>query len=437
MAATDKELLAHLTAKPWVESCKYADEAVTGGLTADMRKVLVQVKTGVPDTPIPCPTSIIRKRMPEAKLPLSKSIGCAREALFYQQFASQFPAGYLANIFYSHGDMLTGEKVILMQDLTLDGGVQAGYAFGGGSPLNWGKDMAGLSQPLKDMLQPGGAKKNEGQLNLAYEVSHLAFQAAALFHFRFWNDAGLMDHPWLKASDWRQGKAQDSFLAAQAMAQEGLQRILATVAEDEAAAANGEGEGGKQQLVWDARVLEVLKASVAKISWETFQTQVKDRAKYPFTLAHGDYQPANMMVMPAGTGAGSGGKGKDSPVALILIDWEVVGLGSGPQDLGQFIISHMEPKARKEVEKKLMQDYYATLSALLATEEGKKKHEGGYTWEQCWREYQYGGLERWIWLLIYLVKLCPVKMSQYFHDQVLAFVVDHQIDPLQVGQPRV
>eukprot|EP00287_Rhodomonas_sp_CCMP768_P024463 CAMPEP_0202849904 /NCGR_PEP_ID=MMETSP1389-20130828/82150_1 /ASSEMBLY_ACC=CAM_ASM_000865 /TAXON_ID=302021 /ORGANISM="Rhodomonas sp., Strain CCMP768" /LENGTH=51 /DNA_ID=CAMNT_0049528015 /DNA_START=1 /DNA_END=152 /DNA_ORIENTATION=- len=50
--------------------------------------------------------------------------------------------------------------------------------------------------------------------------------------------------------------------------------------------------------------------------------------------------------MPAPPEAGSSGCG-----SLKLIDWEMVGVGSGPQDLAQYMISHATPALRQECEK--------------------------------------------------------------------------------------
>ena len=94
----------------------------------------------------------------------------------------------------------------------------------------------------------------------------------------------------------------------------------------------------------------------------------------------------------------------------------------------------MAPEARREVEHKLVEKYYAELTG--------GKYENGptssnYTWEMCWREYIHGGAERWVWLLAFLATLCPDKMTQYFHDQLLAFMLDHNITAENVGMPRV
>ena len=46
---------------------------------------------------------------------------------------------------------------------------------------------------------------------------------------------------------------------------------------------------------------------------------------------------------------------------LILLDWENVGVGSGPQEIAQFLISHMDPGLRATVESEVLQEYYHSL----------------------------------------------------------------------------
>lgn len=60
-----------------------------------------------------------------------------------------------------------------------------------------------------------------------------------------------------------------------------------------------------------------------------------------------------------------------------------------------------------------------------------------YSLEQCWGEYVAGGLGRWIWFLPILDSMCPPKMTQYFNDQVQAFIVDHQVTADNSPMPRV
>ena len=39
-----------------------------------------------------------------------------------------------------------------------------------------------------------------------------------------------------------------------------------------------------------------------------------------------------------------------------------MGVGSGPQEIAQFLISHMEPGMRSEVEAEVVQEYYRALT---------------------------------------------------------------------------
>ena len=58
-------------------------------------------------------------------------------------------------------------------------------------------------------------------------------------------------------------------------------------------------------------------SSVSKISWESFKERINmDTA---WTLVHGDYHPANQLIDP-----------NSEEIKLISLDWEMVGLGSGP-----------------------------------------------------------------------------------------------------------
>ena len=50
---------------------------------------------------------------------------------------------------------------------------------------------------------------------------------------------------------------------------------------------------------------------------------------------------------------------------MTLIDFEAVALGSGAQDLGQFVISHMAPDVRRGCEKQLIEAYHKELVAAL------------------------------------------------------------------------
>ena len=96
-----------------------------------------------------------------------------------------------------------------------------------------------------------------------------------------------------------------------------------------------------------------------------------------WTLVHGDFHAGNQLF-DRKTGE------------ITTLDWEVVGLGSGPQELGQYVISHVEPDLRRAHEKEYLRIYY---------DEVVTRGVNDFTWEQCYDEYRFGGVGRWIWFM--------------------------------------
>ena len=120
----------------------------------------------------------------------------------------------------------------------------------------------------------------------------------------------------------------------------------------------------------------------------------------------------------------------------------MVGVGSGPQDIGQYMISHTAPEERRANEKMLVEHYYEVLFAAIPSDSASASASGSersstLTWELCWREYVHGGVERWVWLLALIAGTCPDVLTQYFHNQVEAFALDHEITVENIGMPRV
>lgn len=187
---------------------------------------------------------------------------------------------------------------------------------------------------------------------------------------------------------------------------------------------------GTSAVKWDARLLQCMDASIAKISWEAYQREIQS-SEYQWTLVHGDFHPANIMWQ--------WGSGEQAGVP-VLLDFEVVGLGSGAQDLAQYLISHMSPADRRVHEEALLRDYYAHLTGAIETgAPGTQFYvdSASYTYEHCQRDFVAGGVGRWVWMLALLSGMCPDVMVQYFHDQVLHFIVDHGVTPETMPMPRV
>ena len=173
-------------------------------------------------------------------------------------------------------------------------------------------------------------------------------------------------------------------------------------------------EGKKDYKVrWDPQLVACVDAAIKKTNWETYQLELRTR---PFTLLPGDFHPANMLIVGAGK-------------CLKLIDWEMVGVGSGPQELGQFMISHLEPTERASIERDAVAAYYKDLINLNGSVD--------MTFDQCWEEYVMGGLGRWLFFLPFDGWGAPPATSQFFCDQVSAFIKSHGITPENVPMPRI
>lgn len=361
-----------------------------GGLSASMKYLLVELegKEGFPK-------KYIYKTTAEATLPRSKQLGLPREAYFYNTIAKELSATgvELAPILCATGDMGTGERTVVMEDLS-GAALQSGYYFGGGSPLNWGKDLDQLTSKFATRPTP-------------QEVSSDAFTLVAKIHRKYWMKDTFLQNPWLRALSWMRGEGEETWQASQ--------NIVAQCW----GGAKKKIEAGESKVNWDSNLVACMDASLAKTNWSDYCNELKTRQ---WTFVHGDLHPANILWSDE----------KRGDTHTILLDFEVVGVGSGAQDIAQYLISHMTPSLRKECEKELLQSYYSVLTDTT---------NGGvdpttYSYEQCLEDYVRGGSERWVWLLAFLCSICPDPMVQYFQDQVAAFMTDHGVTPETVGMPR-
>ena len=205
----------------------------------------------------------------------------------------------LPQVYYAAGDLHAGDKVILMQDLSMC--TQSGYFFGPGNPNNWGKDLE---------------KEKNGLTMGVPELTAMAFSAAAKLHAPYWNCTHLTGQTslaWLRGAGWIDGSDRTSWETSQANVSACWAKVKAVI------------DTQKSEVRWDALLLACLEASISKVvpgagGWDAFQAELRMR---PFTLVHGDFHPANFLLRPPVEG---------DRYNLVLLDWECVGLGSGPQE---------------------------------------------------------------------------------------------------------
>ncbi|KAJ1561778.1 hypothetical protein HK096_003352 [Nowakowskiella sp. JEL0078] len=363
-----------------------------GGLTSTMVKLIVKFTDKQ--------QSFILKFLPFQNTSRSKELGLFREAFFYNHFGEKV-TGIIPSISFAYGNALTGEKFILMNDLTSY--TQSGYYFGACSPHNWRHDLEALT----------GTTEGDARRILTHKISLNAFEVAAKIHATFWNDKSITSNTWLRGVDWFKGEGEKLWLGHQKTASDSW-CVLKSKIKDNTSKVN-----------WNSHLLACMDASFAKVSWADFQKELFS-PDYVFTLVHGDYHPANMMWK----GEEVDHDGVVVKESLVLLDWEAVGLGSGPQDCAQYVISHMYPEERRLWEDELISSYY---SVLIAGGVNTKD----YSLNKCRADYVAGGVGRWVWLLALLTGMCPDSWVQFFHDQLLAFIIDHNITPDNIVMPRV
>ena len=133
----------------------------------------------------------VYKTVPQSSEGNSKNLGLPRESFFYKLLAPTLlqQGVTLPVVVYSYGDMSTGSKTIVLEDLS-EGCVQSGYFFGPGSPLNWGKDLDEIV-----------TTKIPVEL-----VARDTFRKIASLHATYWKDESLLQHKWLRAQAWRKGE---------------------------------------------------------------------------------------------------------------------------------------------------------------------------------------------------------------------------------------
>jgi len=94
-------------------------------------------------------TLVAKQVVPQSGLTSSRQLGLAREAIFYNKLASKIQlssstsTSCIPKIYYSYGDMESGSKVVIMEDLSSNY-IDSGILFGKGNPNNWKRDLESI-----------------------------------------------------------------------------------------------------------------------------------------------------------------------------------------------------------------------------------------------------------------------------------------------------
>lgn len=107
---------------------------------------------------------------------------------------------------------------------------------------------------------------------------------------------------WHRGQEWLQGKGKDSWEASQ--------QLIKDLRNDFYNAS-----GQNSSIEWDPIVRAAVDKAAAGISWQTQLDRLNVDGRW--TLVHGDFWPGNVMWNTVDN-------------SIRLLDWEMVGLGSGP-----------------------------------------------------------------------------------------------------------
>mmetsp|Transcript_111663 Transcript_111663/g.218884 ORF Transcript_111663/g.218884 Transcript_111663/m.218884 type:complete len:315 (-) Transcript_111663:1273-2217(-) len=250
-------------------SASLVDFSGMGGLSgAVMRRLIVKFDDETEQ-------KFVYKTILPAGQESSKNLGLPREAFFFAHLASTLVAKGvpLPNVVFTHGDMNTGEKTIILEDLS-EVSVQSGYFFGSGSPHNWDKELLAIIGKNRPAAMT--------ETITMVDITRAAFRTAASIHATYWQDRSLLEHKWLRSQDWVQGQGEDTWQAAQDHSSSLWAKTLEKIA------------AGTSGVNWDSRLLACMDASISRISWEAYQKRVQS-SDYFWTLVHGDFHPANIL----------------------------------------------------------------------------------------------------------------------------------------------
>ena len=220
---------------------------------------------------------------------------------------------------------------------------------------------------------------------------------------------------WLKGASWFGGSNREQWEVAIARGRDAWAGVKAKYLTDPPG-----------DVVLDPRLVKIIDESYARASWAELQRFLHDPAN-PWTLCHGDFHASNMFLR------GGADREKDAagcvetfPDDVTLFDWSEVGPWENTVDLAQTIISDVRAEVFKEHSRDVVRAYWERL-----TRTGSAVSRNDYPFEKCWASFCRSGPERWIWVFSMLASFpgIPSAAVQYFHNQLLEFILAHDPQP--------
>jgi hypothetical protein len=336
---------------------------------------------------------------------------------------------------YARGDLATGDKAVLMEDLEARGAIEAGALFGCVPLQNWTRSAAELERAQaraaawwRELGSTGSAPEDRedhdafcagpdharGQLGperdqrvARWQASLLAAHAAARLHASFSLAAPANEQlllrgearTYLRGATWAcAAEPHPEWQDAQARCRSNWDAALRR---DDLAS------------MWDARLVRVVRAALDAASPAAAAHQPRDERTQLLTLVHGDLHASNVLLLPPNR--------EGQRPSCKFLDWEMVGVGSGAAELAHWTLSHLAPAERRAIEEPLLREYHRVFALALQAAHGLP----ALAWSECWREYRVGGAARWIYLLSTMLPSLPRPLADFFHGQLAAFLEDH------------
>jgi hypothetical protein len=240
----------------------------------------------------------------------SLAFGSAREGMVYDRFAMELK-DVSPEVVYSYGDMTTGEKFVIVEELTEANNCMS---FSHTHPLHQGEAVPGPMDWVEKAV-----------------IALAEVQASC------WGDESLLKKDWLLRTAWHKG--DDSTYE---MSKQGVKVHWDTC--------------DKKAFGYSDKVCEVMDAAWNKTNFETFE---EENAKRSFTLCHGDYHPGNIMW-----------QGDD----VKIIDWENAQVAPGIMDVC-YLMFNTTVEYRRQNWERIIELYVSELTAYgvdYSLEEAKR-----------------------------------------------------------------
>lgn len=313
-------------------------------------------------------TSLILKTSqatPTARKQIMFGTGGVREALFYNStFSSRLKdLGRIPKPYYTHGSRCMGEMVVLMEDLR--GAVPVNHLMGN---------------------QIWGPPKNSPNVDKIELLKAMYLHAAGL-HAQFWKDPSILKERWMRNATFFQGRGRWEWELSMSASEKGWAKLKE-----------------KSEIKFPEGFKEIIDQSYANSKFDLVLEHCKTA---PWTLTHGDYHAANMMLVLGDDRSANG-----LLQGLKVFDWSEVGPWEPTADLAQPCVSDLPRELYPKVHAAL-EEYHNALTYMGVND---------FSWEDCRKRFGESGMERWIWILGCMAHFnCPVTLFQYFVDQMEAF----------------